>query len=383
MNTLQPGLPGNVRRSQSKGVFEGLVSGRAFIDKIYLVIEGAQRRRKLETLHCQPSIAIGGPGRPYARSVHATNRRTLNPVELRYGPNPLFRNLATMSLCLRSEGQPLTASEIADSAAALIRNGFRMRVSRVELTCDVNCASVRELDAHLVTRAERVLHMVDSNGHKTLYVGAPASPWQLRIYDKAPGIVRVEFVLKNRFLREKGIAGLMDICRLRELDFNRLASFQDFDYRELNRIFQNIDGGWRKDIRSVPMSSRCNGELLRWRERLGPEFSQYVFANPQQPETHLRDVRRAWPDALKAAGLEYFWLYDLRHTFASRLTQAGVSPLFVAQIMGHSSPGILQTYAKAIDEYRRSAISKLESFLEAQSIQSAGRSEKDRTTLIQ
>jgi integrase len=137
-------------------------------------------------------------------------------------------------------------------------------------------------------------------------------------------------------------------------------------------------------IRRVPMSGRCNAELLRWRERLGPEFSEYVFANPQEPKTHLRDVRTAWSDALKAAGLEYFWLYDLRHTFASRLTAAGVSPIFVAQIMGHSSPGILlQTYAKAIDEYRRSAISKLESFLEAQSIESAARSEKDATTLIQ
>jgi len=136
-------------------------------------------------------------------------------------------------------------------------------------------------------------------------------------------------------------------------------------------------------IRSVPMSSRCKAELLKWRSRLGPEFSEYVFANPQRPEAHLQDVRKSWLDALKAAGLEYFWLYDLRHTFASRLTAAGVSPIFVAQIMGHSSPSILQTYAKAIDEYRRSAISKLESFREAQSIESAGRSEKDATTLIQ
>jgi integrase len=131
------------------------------------------------------------------------------------------------------------------------------------------------------------------------------------------------------------------------------------------------------------MSSRCKSELLRWREQLDPEFSEYIFANPQQPKTHLKDVRRAWPKALKAAGLDYCWVYDLRHTFASRLTAAGVSPLFVAQIMGHSGPGILQTYAKAIDEFRRSAISKLESFCEAQSIESAGRREKDPTTLIQ
>jgi len=117
--------------------------------------------------------------------------------------------------------------------------------------------------------------------------------------------------------------------------------------------------------RNIPMSSRCNAELLKWRERLGPDFSEYVFAKPGHPETHLRDVRAEWKNALKAAGLEHFWIYDLRHTFASRVTQAGVSPIFVAQIMGHSSPSILQTYAKAIDEYRRSAISKLEELREA------------------
>ena len=89
-------------------------------------------------------------------------------------------------------------------------------------------------------------------------------------------------------------------------------------------------------IRSVPMSNRCKAELLRWRKRLDPKFSEYVFANPQRPETYLGDVRRAWPKTLKAAGLPFFWPYDLRHTFASRLTQAGVSPVFVAQMMGHS-----------------------------------------------
>jgi integrase len=118
--------------------------------------------------------------------------------------------------------------------------------------------------------------------------------------------------------------------------------------------------------RIVPMSSRCNAELLRWQGLLGPNFSDYVFPKPGHPETHLRDVRMAWANALSAAGLEHFWIYDLRHTFASRLTAAGVSPLFVAQIMGHASPGVLQTYARAIDEFRRAAISSLEALREEQ-----------------
>jgi hypothetical protein len=50
-------------------------------------------------------------------------------------------------------------------------------------------------------------------------------------------------------------------------------------------------------------------------------------------------------------------------------TEAGVSPIFVSQIMGHANVSILNTYARAIDEYRRSAISKLESLRENQDTQ--------------
>jgi len=41
-------------------------------------------------------------------------------------------------------------------------------------------------------------------------------------------------------------------------------------------------------------------------------------------------------------------------------------------MMGHSGPGVLQIYARAIDEYRRSAISKLEALRENQRAQLTG-----------
>ena len=73
----------------------------------------------------------------------------------------------------------------------------------------------------------------------------------------------------------------------------------------------------------------------------------------RDPTRLAKDFRKTWAKALKDAGLEYFWLYNLRHSYANRLSAAGVSALFVAQMIGHSSPGILQRYSKAIDEYRR------------------------------
>jgi integrase len=114
-------------------------------------------------------------------------------------------------------------------------------------------------------------------------------------------------------------------------------------------------------IRNIPLSGRCKAELLAWRQRLGPEFSPYVFPKMRNPKRHLTQIRKSWANALKSAGIPYFWLYNLRHTFASRLSAAGVSDLFVAQMIGHSSPSIVQTYAKAIDEHKRDAIRKLES----------------------
>src|SRR5579864_7295070 len=138
-----------------------------------------------------------------------------------------------------------------------------------------------------------------------------------------------------------------------------MLKWDDIDL--VNDVIRVRESKTQAGIRNLPLSARCKAELLAWRNRLGPEFSPYVFPNMRNPQQPLKDIRRSWVKALKLAGIPYFWFYNLRHTFASRLSAAGVSDLFVAQMIGHSSPTIVQTYAKAIDEYRRDAIRKLES----------------------
>jgi len=127
-----------------------------------------------------------------------------------------------------------------------------------------------------------------------------------------------------------------------------------------NDVIRVRESKTRAGIRNIRLSARCKAELLRWREILGLEFSPFVFPNLRTPGQPIRDVRKSWAKTLKAAKLEYFCIYNLRHTFASRLRAAGVSDLFVTQIIGHSTPSILQKYSKAIDEYRRDAVRKLE-----------------------
>jgi integrase len=116
--------------------------------------------------------------------------------------------------------------------------------------------------------------------------------------------------------------------------------------------------------RVVPLSNLCATELQQWRRLTGPEYSPFVFSNLRNRSTHLKTIRKPWVAALKKSGIEYFPIYCLRATFASRLAAAGVPDVFISQMMGHAG-GLLQTYAKAIVEYRRDAIRKLEAFRES------------------
>jgi integrase len=71
----------------------------------------------------------------------------------------------------------------------------------------------------------------------------------------------------------------------------------------------------------------------------------------------------AWCDQ-RSAGISFRHIYDLRATFSSRMNAAGVPEVLVEQLLGHTG-GLTQVYAKAIDEFRRAAIKKLEEYVRA------------------
>jgi integrase len=121
--------------------------------------------------------------------------------------------------------------------------------------------------------------------------------------------------------------------------------------------------------RVVEMTKHCLSTVREWEDMTGPNFSPFVFANPNKPDVPLKSVRKTWTRALTAAKLDLRPIYDLRATFASRLSAAGASDNLVAGMLGHSSPSIVSTYAKVVDEFRRSAIQKLEALRNAHSSQ--------------
>ena len=118
-------------------------------------------------------------------------------------------------------------------------------------------------------------------------------------------------------------------------------------------------------LRTVPMTTRLKAELLRWKKLTGPRNSIFVFFNPRNPAKHLLHVPKTWATALKEAKVEKRRLYDCRATFCSRAYAAGIQPILIELLMGHAGSGLVHTYAKADDDFKRDAAAKLETFIAA------------------
>ena len=111
--------------------------------------------------------------------------------------------------------------------------------------------------------------------------------------------------------------------------------------------------------RVLPLTGLCKAELLKWYAATGG-VSEYVFFNPQRPNTYIRSVKTAWHNALRRSGLPPFPIYNTRHSYATRLAAAGVSDTVIDQLLGHSRRDVLRFYTARVPEYLRDAVTKLE-----------------------
>lgn len=64
--------------------------------------------------------------------------------------------------------------------------------------------------------------------------------------------------------------------------------------------------------------------------------------------------------AVSRAGIEPVRLYDLRHTFATRATEAGVDLVTLAALLGHSRVQMVMRYAHPSERHQFEAIKRIE-----------------------
>jgi len=113
------------------------------------------------------------------------------------------------------------------------------------------------------------------------------------------------------------------------------------------------------EAREIPLTQRVFDLLWGMREDHGLLFT-YKGKAIQRPKT-------AWKTALIRSGIRVLRFHDLRHTFNTRLLEAGVMQEVRKALMGHSSgEDVHATYTHVELPMKREAIQKLEAWRELQ-----------------
>src|ERR687896_451737 len=89
--------------------------------------------------------------------------------------------------------------------------------------------------------------------------------------------------------------------------------------------------------------------------------AEYVFVNPDTG-TRYTDVKKSFSAACREAGITNFTFHDLRHTFGTRLADAGVDVVKIKELMGHASIVTTMRYIHATDRGKRRAITVLSEY---------------------
>ncbi len=126
----------------------------------------------------------------------------------------------------------------------------------------------------------------------------------------------------------------------------------------------NVDLGQRR-ITFVKTKNGHN-RTIRLTERaktilvgLGPKETGPVFTYGGKA---MKEVTSSFKRAREKAGLKDVRFHDLRHTFASRLVQQGVSLYEAMHLTGHKSVSMIQRYAHLAPDFQEAAIAALETF---------------------
>jgi len=112
------------------------------------------------------------------------------------------------------------------------------------------------------------------------------------------------------------------------------------------------------DSRRVPLNAEAQAVLRAWNKQAKPKnVESFVF--PGADGERLTNCNKAWAAIVKSAKLINFRLHDLRHSFASKLVQAGVDLNTVRELMGHADISMTLRYGHLAPENLKAAVAKL------------------------
>lgn len=110
-------------------------------------------------------------------------------------------------------------------------------------------------------------------------------------------------------------------------------------------------------IADVPLTDLAL-EAFRKQIRIsGP--GTWLFPSDENPTGHQKTLKTVWHAALRRAKVPYFRIYDLRSTYATRLSAGGVADEWVTQLLRQGDAKVFKKYSQMKLQMKREALQKL------------------------
>ena len=129
-------------------------------------------------------------------------------------------------------------------------------------------------------------------------------------------------------------------------------------------------------------------EQMKYCETIPNNKDKLLFKPPINSYTDSKNVNKMLGKILDGLGIEHMSSHSLRHTYATRSIEAGVTPVVLQKLMGHTDVSItLNTYTSVFDKYKETELEKVNQYYMNQNLLQEPNSNdvmlENETTLIE
>jgi integrase len=139
--------------------------------------------------------------------------------------------------------------------------------------------------------------------------------------------------------------------------YKELVPMKQKDVDLDNAVIWIADSKTESGVAEVPLTEIAVEAFRNQLEIAGT--SPFLFPNPDNPVGYQASFKKVWATTLRKAEVPYFRLYDLRSTYATRLSAGGVADEWVTQMLRQGDAKVFKRYSQMKLQMKREALAKL------------------------
>ncbi|MGD0667038.1 MAG: tyrosine-type recombinase/integrase [Bryobacteraceae bacterium] len=139
--------------------------------------------------------------------------------------------------------------------------------------------------------------------------------------------------------------------------YKELAAMKKDQVDIPNKVVFIDDSKTPTGVAEVPLTDIAVEAFRSQVELAGP--GPWLFPSDGNRTGHQTEFKKTWATTLRKAGVPYFRLYDLRSTYATRLSSGGVADEWVTQMLRQTDAKVFKKYSQMKLQMKREALAKL------------------------